>query len=729
MFFFDTETCGFTGPTVLIQYADDDGPVTLHEVWRRPVRDTLDLIERSLDSDAYIGFNLTFDHFHFCKDYNVLRLLNPSEPPDPKKYLANERRASEEALCLKPRAPMDLMLHARKGRLQTTMARREIRIKRVPVALARELADHLTTNLEFDEIYFARRADGYEWLVDDRHDENFPDIVLKFAPSGGLKAIAKYELGRETIELPWPEEAKPNENLWNPFAERERGWPKALPYAIMYWHTDELARRYAELDVVLTRELYDHFDCPEPGDHDSVLACSVGAARWRGFSARIDECERLIPKLKRKKKAAPTYRDNVIRWLHQVMEPIEQAALNDTRDDTLELISKWRGHPAAERAKAVREARSADKYLDTVRKLVHVGSWHPDFIVIGTKTDRMAGTGKFNATGIPRIKFIRELFDLAGEGEQLDGGDFSSFEVSLAAAHWGDPQLDKDLAEGIKIHAVFGAENYQLSDLDTNVIPDMPGDRPLTYEEVLATAGTDNDLYGTAKNGVFSLIFMAQPQKLAVTLGVPLARAERGFKRFWERYPTAAKNRNELVREFTALSQPGGIGTQVVWNEPKEYVETLLGFKRWFTLEWKVVKFLFDLASKPPKEWSRFKDIKIRRRDRDQTPGGAIRSALYACCFALQGDIQRQAANTPIQGTGAQINKALQVEAWTAQPFGVHSFKIRTLNVHDETLTVHDGTVNTQDIADRVVERYRDRVPFLRLDWVIDASDWAAVKG
>jgi hypothetical protein len=34
--FLDSETCGFVGPMVLFQYAIGNGPVTLHEVWKRP---------------------------------------------------------------------------------------------------------------------------------------------------------------------------------------------------------------------------------------------------------------------------------------------------------------------------------------------------------------------------------------------------------------------------------------------------------------------------------------------------------------------------------------------------------------------------------------------------------------------------------------------------------------------------------------------------------------------
>ena len=33
------------------------------------------------------------------------------------------------------------------------------------------------------------------------------------------------------------------------------------------------------------------------------------------------------------------------------------------------------------------------------------------------------------------------------------------------------------------------------------------------------------------------------------------------------------------------MTQPGGIGTKVVWKDPADYAETMLGFRRYFTLE------------------------------------------------------------------------------------------------------------------------------------------------
>jgi len=43
--FIDTETCGFHGPIVLLQYAEEDGPIHLYEPWHNPVERTLELMD------------------------------------------------------------------------------------------------------------------------------------------------------------------------------------------------------------------------------------------------------------------------------------------------------------------------------------------------------------------------------------------------------------------------------------------------------------------------------------------------------------------------------------------------------------------------------------------------------------------------------------------------------------------------------------------------------------
>jgi hypothetical protein len=78
--YIDTETCGLHSMPVLLQWALDEGPISLHEIWRRPIRETLTLIEW-LCEHTVVGFNLSFDWFQIVKLYTIFRLANPDWIP------------------------------------------------------------------------------------------------------------------------------------------------------------------------------------------------------------------------------------------------------------------------------------------------------------------------------------------------------------------------------------------------------------------------------------------------------------------------------------------------------------------------------------------------------------------------------------------------------------------------------------------------------------------------
>lgn len=71
MIFLDSETCGLDGIMVLLQWAKDDGPVSMHEVFCSPIQETIELIEEIVQ-DEVVGFNLAFDWFHLQKLYNTV---------------------------------------------------------------------------------------------------------------------------------------------------------------------------------------------------------------------------------------------------------------------------------------------------------------------------------------------------------------------------------------------------------------------------------------------------------------------------------------------------------------------------------------------------------------------------------------------------------------------------------------------------------------------------------
>src|SRR5690606_6556183 len=162
-----------------------------------------------------------------------------------------------------------------------------------------------------------------------------------------------------------------------------------------------------------------------------------------------------------------------------------------------------------------------------------------------------------------------------------------------------------------------------------------------------------------SKRAVFAMFYGGNEVTLMDRLGVSLEQATAGKKRFEMRYPGVAIAQTRIKNAFGSMTQPGGIGTKVVWKEPAEAAVTLLGFKRYYTLENQICKALFKLANNLPPAWRQLEG-KVRRRDRIQTIGGAVSSSLYAAAFAVQSSNIRTATNHEIQGTGSQITKAVQ---------------------------------------------------------------------
>ena len=54
--YFDSETVGLHGFPILFQYAVEDGPITLYDVWKHPIGETLDLMEWML-THTLVFFN------------------------------------------------------------------------------------------------------------------------------------------------------------------------------------------------------------------------------------------------------------------------------------------------------------------------------------------------------------------------------------------------------------------------------------------------------------------------------------------------------------------------------------------------------------------------------------------------------------------------------------------------------------------------------------------------
>lgn len=779
----DTETCGLHGPAVLIQYAQDDGPIYLHSPWTEPVKDTIELIEEFCSEQTGLCFfNAAFDWFHLCQMYTVLRLLSDCRnPPDITEYALKEEKG-RSGPCLKPVTVIDLMLHARKGKYQSMMDRSDIIIKKVPTVLAKELCNELDRRIPLKDIYFARKEDPTKrWRMQDITDDfgdvipDFKNIVLNFAPTSALKALACDALGIKDEDILFfkdvelPDSAYPVELGYAPYAtapflrEDKWGnmqlktpspkdwygkWPEFIQMHISHWTFHPIARKYAANDIKYTRGLYDFFGKPSAGDDDSVLACMVGAVRWRGFA--IDK-DRIIALKEQAVTTEKTIRDQfnynapeVCReYLGNVMSETEKLVMRvedkiTTKRVVLEEVAKWkleetcpncRGegcsgcedgllksdkpHPAALRAQQILDARHAKKEIELYDKLLLAGRFHASFSIIGALSSRMSGADGLNPQGVKRTKDVRACFPLADQGLVLTGGDFSGFEVTLVDATYHDSRLHAELLSGKKIHSIWGSRYF---------FPEM------TYEQICKTKGLpdEQDKYSRSKNGVFAIIYFGEGYTLHNRIGIDEAIAEEAFQKILADYPEFAERRKFVMDMFCSMRQPGGLGTKVEWHEPADYIETMLGFRRYFTLENQICKALFELAENPPKAWTQLK-INVVRRERVQTSCGALRSALFAAAFAQQAANMRAAGNHIIQGTGAQLCKKLQRRIWEIQPAGINAWRVEPLNVHDEIMSpTHPDYVTTvETIVKDFVEEYKVKIPLLEIEWENSLKTWA----
>lgn len=823
--FLDTETCGLHGMAVLLQYAEGDGPVILHEIWREPVGKTLELIEYITDNNV-IAFNLVFDWFHLCKIYTVFQLLAEKYGEDviPVDYIdeiVELEPLGQDGPCLKPAGAFDLMLHARKGPYQSTMDRGDIRIRRVPTKIAWMLAEELGERIPLKDVYFARKKNKKErWKVYDITDDfgdvvpDFKDIVLKFAPSSALKALAGDALGVEDVvkfdEVELDKSLRPFEVGWAPTAKgaakaaqwvrdkksphkkfptvdesvlpeaqsekKYNTWPLVIKHHIMHWAFNRAAREYATKDVEYLQQLYDEFGQPDINDNDSVLACQVAAARWRGYSIDIASVKRLRNKLAGELKSCPfNFQSSAVcrKYLEQVLSPIERAVLKDakgnisTKGIILEEIAKWtisdvcdacygegcndcddgmvpgdEIHPAAERAKYLQHLRQSKKRLELLDKLIIAGKFHASLKIIGTLSSRMSGADGMNPQGIPHEKEFRQLFTMYHDGEVLTGGDFSGFEICLMDAAYNDPVLRAKLQEkrpcyecggkgvtGVDMAAVAceecGGEGETYTKIHglfgTYLFPGM------SYDDILATKkmkGAEGK-YDRAKAGVYAVAYGGEAFTLQTRVGIDPEAAEEAFQMWCEDHKVWGEERRRIFDMFCSMRQPNGPGSKVYWNDPADYVESMFGFRRYFTLENTITKTLFEMAEDPPERFKRL-TFKVMRRDREQTAVGATRSALFGAAFQIQAANMRAAGNHVIQSSGATTCKALQCRIWDYQPQGIHPWKVQPLNIHDEIMcpTVPELLPNVYETVDVFMSQLKETVPLAEIDWDKRLKSW-----
>lgn len=222
------------------------------------------------------------------------------------------------------------------------------------------------------------------------------------------------------------------------------------------------------------------------------------------------------------------------------------------------------------------------------------------------------------------------------------------------------------------------------------------------------------------------MLFGGEAYTLQHRVGISEAAANKAYQSWITEHKVWGQERKKYFDMFCSMRQPGGIGTKVIWNEANDYIESMFGFRRYFTVENRICRTLFQLANDPPKHW---KDMRVRlvRRDRVQTASGATQSALFAAAFAVQSANMRAAANHVIQSPEASFVKDLQRRIWDLQPSGITQWLVQPINIHDELMVASQPQmpVKVRKIVEDFIIEMKKYIPLLEIDWSDRITTWA----
>jgi len=762
----DTETIGFHGLPVLLQYAVNDGPVKVVHLWKVPTHEVVDII-REMVNNRVVAHNLRFDWFHISKLYNIccMCLGQKSLSDYPIDHIAEMEYKARQGECLKPMAAVDTLILAQRGEAQSAvMDANPIYVRRVFRPLAESVREQLEARTDLPGILFAGRPNLPKWSITERTDDktgeveaSWVDIKLTFAPVNGLKPLCEFLLG-DTDDLTFAEiamekEFYPAEEGYAPFAVllNEGGWkykdkplwPLLVKKHIDYWATNEAAMIYAIADIDKLRRLYKFFGSPEE-DTDSMIATQVASVRIAGFSVDIPAMEAERKKsLEIMKKADINVNSHIqVRsYISEALDSMEQIIIA-TGCDNLILEEICRVFTLKEeedclceggdcvrcggtgfvgpgpmvvvkRAQHIQLIRKHTKRVELYDKLLLAQRAYPDFNVVGAKSGRMSGASGLNFQGVASDGDVRCLFDFADEEETLCGGDYDSQELAILATTSNDSDLLNDIKGGKSLHALMAAELFET-----------------TYEDIVANKDNDpEDRYGRAKSAVYLMAYGGTVETMAKNLSIDLETCKRGFKNFMSKYANMGVARKAIETRFTALQQ--GPDRRIRFEMPEEiFIETIYGFRRYFHNEYAVLRMIFELASNAPEEWTNLRMNVQRTEGRVQSVGGSIISALYGASFSVQNRIIRASMNHTIQSVGRTLTLGLQHDIWKLQPQGIKPLRIRVMTIHDESLVVGspETALEVRETVRSTIRKQAERIPLISMGWATGLDNWYHLK-
>ena len=566
-----------------------------------------------------------------------------------------------------------------------------------------------------------------------------PDLVsLSFRLKGrvSLKGLMK-EYGIPTIDLAevWPLPEKGSEKPWLPYPDPKVHDPVELHCDYVMSNPNSRFYKYAELDILYLKVLYDKLGNPRC-DYNSSCCHNMAYLRYYGFDLdfgalrKAEDYYKEIVEGIEKKLSGINLRSSKERL--ELLQPYFPL-LASTNKNTLKKLAEG-DCEGAKLCKAIIEYGPARQRLLQIQKVLESETLkaHPDLRVMGTATNRMAGTNGLNWQGVGAVDETEVEIDI----DELDEipeelllqwleadladytqkekvglrhavltpcvGDWSSFEVRIANAVYQDEQLNYDLENGIDLHSM-GTVSFH---------PDFK-DSGISYEDFKA-GYKDNLKWDKARKGIKSVIFgsfyFCTAHAVANALGILEGEAQKILDGLYDRYSGMKRYRKATEDDF--LTADTEKWSKDCVSKMKRSRKDLTGYERRWDFEAAVAEAMWELGQRNHKTGIEGTVIRSAQKGR-QTINNAVKSAFLGSAIAIQAAVSRQAGNMLIQATGSSLNKKLQAETW-------EKLRVPTLNIHDENIVPHHPNFDMKtysELIDDYTERATKIVPMLEFDY------------
>lgn len=783
----DTETVGLTGMPVLIQWASDGGSgwgdIKTMSCWRVPAREVVSLIEEFVDG-CVIAHSVRFDWFMLTKLYHVCKQV-----PDQGHCLMDypiwevvEWETNVQRMdCLKPRAAVDTLQLAQKGKAQSAvMMSKPVYIRKVAKGLAPDVLQELEERTELPWILFAGRSDrdSSRWSICDRKDEDtgeieegWVDLKLSFNPSNGLKDMAEYLLGWESPdkfdEAGVPKEYWPKGEGYVPYVSLLTNhhknwaykdgfaWPHWVKTHIDHWDNSERAMDYARNDIKMLIGLYEYFGSPD-NDPDAILACQVASVRLRGFAVNLDQ---MSMRLKESEEIYSTRELNVnshvqVRnYIAETLDPMEQIII--ARGCDSKIMDMLRLEFTLD--------EEEDCYCQAGKISNEDGSRYK-------KCERCGGSAKVGPGPMPVIDRVNHVEMMRGHSKRIELYN----KILLARRAYPDFKVcgtktgRMSGTSGLNFHGIVSAkevrETFTFKDdhqwlsggdfssmeigmmattsNDDNLVQDIKKGLSLhallaaelfdtTYEDIMENKDEDPlDRYGKAKSAIYLMAYGGSVETMADNLGLPLDVCKKGFDAFLDKYSNMKAARNAVKEQFTSLMHVPGAGFKLETVD-NPVAETMFGYTRTFFNEYVIQKAIYMLLDNLPNRWKNLRVNVQRVEGKVQSISGSIYSALIGAAFSIQNAIIRAALNFAIQSGCRTITLGLQGKIWELQPQGIHPFVLSLMSIHDELVVVtedEETSLRVAAVVNAKVNLQSEDIPLLALDWGEGLTSWSHVK-